>query len=247
MKKLLLGLGALLISSTLLAGDRTGVGIAVGAYDGLYKGTSAKDYPNPMPLLDVNYGNIYIKGLTVGYEMYKDDVFTTSLFMNPFGGYKVDGKDLSTGYDKIDDRDFQIMFGARVDIDPNINNFRIGLLGQAGKEGAEFKASVYRPMHINEKLILVPSIHFSGYSSDYADYYFGVSADEATRSKELTEYKADATFSYGANLTAEYGLTDNIALLAFLGIEKFDKEIANSPIIEDDFLYFVGFGAKYYF
>lgn len=247
MKKLLLGLGALLISTTLLAENRAGIGFVVGAYDGLYKGTSAKDHPNPMPLLDVDYGNFYIKGLTVGYELYRDDVFATSLFVDPFAGYKVEGKDLSSGYNKIDDRDFQAMFGARIDIDPNINNFRFGLLGQAGKEGAEFKASIYRPMYVTEKLVLVPSIHLSGYSSDYADYYFGVSANEATRSKELTEYKVDASYSYGANLTAEYGLTDNIALMAFLGIEKFDKEIADSPIIEDDFLYFVGFGAKYYF
>ncbi|MGL4653945.1 MipA/OmpV family protein [Cetobacterium sp.] len=249
MKKILLGLLALTMSATLLAEDKFGIGVGMGLSDSMYKGAEDKSYP--MPLLDINYGDFYVKGVTVGYQFYKDDAFAASLFLNPLAGFAVDSEDLKSGYDNIDDRKFQAMFGIRLDADTGFYGVKTGLTAQVGEHGGEGKLSAFKAYRVDEKLTVVPSIHIKGYSGDYTDYYFGVTKEEAGRPGNYKlrnkAYEADAAYSIGLNITADYRLTDNVALMAFLGVEKFSSEVSDSPIVEDGVLYLVGVGAKYYF
>ncbi|MGL4989412.1 MAG: MipA/OmpV family protein [Cetobacterium sp.] len=249
MKIVLMGLLALTISATSFAENKFGIGVGMGISDSMYKGAEEKSYP--MPLLDINYGNLYVKGVTVGYQLFKDDTFAASLFLNPLGGFSVEGQDLESGYNKIDDREFGAMFGVRVDAKTGFYDIRTGLSAQIGENGGEGKINAFKTYRATDKLTIVPSIHMKGYSGDYTDYYFGVTTEEARRvgnEKINREYKADSAFSFGANIALDYKLTDNVALMAFLGVEKFSSEISDSPIVEDDgILYLMGIGAKYYF
>ncbi|WP_432205152.1 MipA/OmpV family protein [Cetobacterium somerae] len=246
MKKILMGLLAVTLSVTAMAENKVGIGAGVGVSDSIYKGADDKAYP--MPLLDINYGDFYVKGITVGYQFYKDDAFAASLFVDPLAGFAVDGADLAKGYDNIDDRKFQAMFGIRLDADTGFYGVRTGLTAQVGEHGGEGKISAFKAYKVDERLTIVPSIHVKGYSGDYTDYYFGVSSEEARKNSKIdNSYKADAAYSFGANLTADYKLTDNVALMAFLGVERFSSEVSDSPIVEDGVLYLVGVGAKYYF
>lgn len=246
MKKILLGLAALTMSITTLAQDKFGVGVGVGVSNVIYKGAGDKTYP--MPLLDINYGDLYIKGITVGYNIFKDDVFAASLFVDPLAGFTVDGGDMAKGYDGIDDRKFQVMFGARLDANTGFYGIRTGLSAQFGEHGSEGKLSAFKPYRVTDKLTIVPAINITGYSGEYTDYYFGVTSDEARKSHKIhTSYKAKGAYSFGVNLTADYNLTDRVALMAFLGVQRFSSEITDSPIVEDDVIYLVGVGAKYYF
>ncbi|MGL5209115.1 MipA/OmpV family protein [Cetobacterium sp.] len=265
MKKILMGLLALTLSATMFAetgsgaelvdsifkgtsdtGNKFGIGAGVGVSDSIYKGAEDKAYP--MPLLDINYYDLYVKGATIGYSFYRDDAFAASLFVDPLAGFAVDGADLARGYDNIDDRKFQAMFGIRLDAETGFYGVRTGLSAQVGEHGGEGKISAFKAYRVDDKLTIVPSIHVKGYSGDYTDYYFGVTSDEARRNSKIDRaYKADAAYSIGLNLTADYRLTDNVALMAFLGVEKFSSEISDSPIVDDGVLYLVGIGAKYYF
>ncbi|MGL4997696.1 MAG: MipA/OmpV family protein [Cetobacterium sp.] len=249
MKKLLMGLLALTISTTMFAEDKFGIGAGMGISDNMYKGAESKAYP--MPLLDVNYGDLYIKGVTLGYEFYKDDTFAASLFLNPLAGFTVEGQDLESGYNKIDDREFGAMFGIRLDANTGFYGVRTGLSAQFGERGGEGKLSAFKAYKASERLTIVPSVHIKGYTKDYTDYYFGVTSEEARRvgnEKIEKAYEPNSAYSFGANIAADYKLTDSVALMAFLGVEKFSSEISDSPIVEDDgILYLVGIGAKYYF
>ncbi|MGL5052494.1 MAG: MipA/OmpV family protein [Cetobacterium sp.] len=249
MKKVLMGLLALTISATMFAEDKFGIGVGMGISDNMYKGAESKAYP--MPLLDVNYGNLYIKGVTLGYQFYKDDTFAASLFLNPLAGFTVEGQDLESGYNKIDDREFGAMFGIKLDANTGFYGVRTGLSAQFGERGGEGKLNAFKAYKATEKLTIIPSIYIKGYSKDYTDYYFGVTSEEARRvgnEKIEKAYEPNSAYSFGANIAADYKLTDSVALMAFLGVEKFSSEISDSPIVEDDgILYLVGVGAKYYF
>ncbi|WP_297596250.1 MipA/OmpV family protein [uncultured Cetobacterium sp.] len=246
MKKFLLGLLALTITMTTFSDDKFGIGAGIGISDSIYKGSNEKAYF--MPLLDINYGDLYAKGSTLGYNLYQDDVFAASLFVDPLAGFSINGANLATGYDGIDDRDFQIMFGLRLDAKTGFYGVKTGLSAQVGEHGAKAKASLFKPYNINDRLILIPSIYIKGYSGDYTDYYFGVTSEEARNNKNIDkDYTANAAYSVGVSFIADYKLTDNVALMAFLGIEQFSSEISDSPIIEDGVLYLIGVGAKYYF
>ncbi|MGL5176148.1 MAG: MipA/OmpV family protein [Cetobacterium sp.] len=246
MKKILLGLLALTMSATLFAENKFGIGAGIGLSDSMYKGAEDKAYP--MPLLDINYGDFYVKGVTVGYQFYQDDAFAASLFLDPLAGFAVDGEDLKTGYNNIDDRKFQAMFGLRLDADTGFYGVRTGLTAQVGEHGGEGKISAFKAYKVDERLTVVPSVHVKGYNGEYTDYYFGVTSEEAARNSKIKgSYKANAAYSIGLNITADYRLTDNVALMAFLGVERFSSEVSDSPIVEDGVLYLVGVGAKYYF
>ena len=83
---------------------------------------------------------------------------------------------------------------------------------------------------------------------DYIDYYFGVSHSEALRNSGINRsYEGDSAYTIGLNLTGSYRITDSFSLMGFAGVNRVSKEIKNSPIVDDDIIYFVGTGIVYTF
>lgn len=248
MKKVLIGLAAILASTTVFAENRYGVGIGAGVSNNIYKGDKTQAYP--IPLFDVDYGNFYLKAATLGYRFYKNDKLSTSIYIDPLAGFPIKGKDMKNGYKNIDDRDFQVMGGIRLDAETGIYGIRTGLNAQFGEHGAEGRASLYKMYFANNKLTIIPGIHFRGFSKHYTDYYFGVTSKEVERSSRdnlKNEYKGGTAYSYGAVITLDYKLAENVSLDSFFGIEKFSSDISDSPIVERDWMYMIGGGIKYFF
>lgn len=248
MKKIILSILAMVLSTVVLAENRYGIGAGIGVSNSIYKGAEDKAYP--VPLLDVNYGNFYIKGITPGYFFFKGEDLSLSVFVDPMAGFPIKAKDMGHGYTNIDDRDFQAMIGLRTDLNTGIAGIRTGASVQFGEHGSEAKLSAFRPYHINNKFTLVPGIHIKGFSGDYTNYYFGITSDEVHRSstdKLTKEYKADTAYSFGANLSAEYKYNEKVSFIGILGVEKFSSEITDSPIVNDDPLFIASIGAKYFF
>ncbi|SJZ63264.1 outer membrane protein [Cetobacterium ceti] len=231
-------------------GNKFGIGLGVGTYKSLYKGVGSKAYP--IPMFDIKYDQFYVVGTTIGYELLNKDKFTMSLFVNPLDGYKVKGSDLSNGYKDIDNRDYQAMFGARLDMPTPIDGLRTGIAVSGGDHGYKGRVGLYKPYNLTPRFTLVPAVHMIYYSQDFTDYYFGVDSSETFASRRANtalrnSYSPDGAYSYGAMLTGEYRFKDNMALTAFLGAEKYSSEITNSPIVSEDVIYTMGLGAKYYF
>lgn len=248
MKKIIFSILALSLATTAMANDKVGVGLGAGVSNSIYKG--ADDNAYPVPLLDINYGNFYAKGITVGYTFFRGEDLSLSAYLDPMAGFGIDAEDMGAGYRNIDDRDTQAMVGLRADLNTGIADIRTGATVQFGEHGSEAKISAFRAYPIGEKLVLVPSIHMKGFSGDFTDYYFGVTAEEAARSNRdnlKSEYKADTAFSYGANLTAEYRVNEKLSLIGIVGIEKFSNEITDSPIVDDEAIVLASVGAKYFF
>lgn len=250
MKKAIFLLGAILtIGTTLMAennGNKWGVGVGMGYSTKIHKIEDAKAFPTP--LLDIEYNDFYVKGISVGYNLYKNDAFTMSLFLDPMVGFAVKSKDMKSGYNNIDDRDTQVMFGAKAEINTGIRDVRTTVSFQGGKDGGTGKWSLYRAFKA-EKLTITPSVHVAYYTSDFTDYYFGVSSGEASRNTNINNksYKADGAASMGMALTGEYNFNERLSLMVFLGVERFSDEIKNSPIVENDVIFMTGLGARYYF
>ncbi len=249
MKKILVGLSTILISNTLLAENKIGLGIGVGVSNNIYKSEDdTKAYP--IPLLDIEYENFYLKATTIGYRFYKNDTFMSSIYIDPLAGFSIEGNDMKIGYKNIDDRDLQAMVGIRLDGDVGFYGIRTGLNAQFGEYGAEGRVGLYRVYTPNNRLTIIPGIHFRGFSQHYTDYYFGVTSEEANRNYNdnlKNEYEGDTAYSYGALIALNYKVTENISIDSFVGIEKFSSNISNSPIVEKDLEYKIGGGVKYFF
>jgi outer membrane protein len=89
----------------------------------------------------------------------------------------------------------------------------------------------------------VPSLRISRMSDDYADYYFGVSADEANASRP--EYRAGSAINAWLGFTLGYELTPRWLLKSTVGVEFLDSAISDSPIVERDRLWGGSVGLAY--
>lgn len=225
--------------------DRFGLGLGIGSSTKLYKQEDSNVMP--LPMLDVKYGNFYIEGLNLGYTAYRNDLLAMSIFLDPLAGFPIDGGDMKRGYREIEDRETQAMLGVKADFKIDRWGGRGTAAFQAGEHGSQAKFSIYRVFPI-EKFTVIPSVFVNYFSSDFSDYYFGVSHSELRGNYNLDKsYDADGAFSVGMRVTGSYALNENLSLLLFLGIEKMSDEIKDSPLVENSTLFMAGAGAKYFF
>ena len=182
----------------------------------------------------------------MGYDLYTEDDFTLSLFLNPLDGFVMKGSKLDHGYRSIDDRKPQAALGVVMSYNLNFYDMTALVAFSGGERGLKGDARIIRPYRVTDNFTLIPSFGASIYSSNYVDYYFGIDSNEV-RDKITDTYSPDTAYSLGISLAAEYYLNDKITLLAFLSADRFSSEIADSPIVDSNKLIMVGVGAKYSF
>lgn len=252
-KLLVVGIGALLSIASYSQEIRSSIGLGVGGSLSPYQGVGTVG--SPIPIVNVEYGDFYLKSgdvrysvLSVGYNFYSNESLVLSAYINPMGGFDVDRSEMDKGYGNIDSRDYQFEGGLKAVYDTGWHNVKLQAHGTYGEEGGHVGGSAFKPIRVTEKFTLVPRVTFTYFEEDYVDYYFGVTQSEADRNSNITKsYDPDGAFAYGFDLAANYDLKENISLIAFAGVEKFSSDVDDSPIVEEDVLYKVGVGATYRF
>lgn len=250
MKKKLALLGALFIlGQSTIAGS---IGLGYGVTTPIYH-NDENSYI--LPIVDLEYDKFFIKGastygLSFGYKLIEEDNYVLSLYGMPFGGYELKNSDMDSGYKGIEDRDRQVMAGAELTYYPGIYNLETKIAIEYGEEGGHFNFSINRPYQVTSKLTLVPSINYVYYDSNFVDYYFGIDSNEVGNpgGEKITDsFSADAAHRFGVGLLGNYRINDTISLMGFTGVAKLSGEIANSPIVDNDVIYFFGTGLIYTF
>lgn len=90
---------------------------------------------------------------------------------------------------------------------------------------------------------LVPSIGVVHQSGDYADYYYSVTAAEATVSRP--EYTPGAATNTAFRVRWGYAFNDQWLLSGRLGVESLDAEITDSPIVDRERVWSATVGLAY--
>jgi MipA family protein len=95
------------------------------------------------------------------------------------------------------------------------------------------------------RLSISPSVGATYKSARLSDYYWGVHADEA--STVLAPYQAEGGLGWEAGLRTSYYLTKNIKLAVSANYERLQWSIAQSPLVERDYVlgYFAGLGWQF--
>ena len=242
---------ALILCGIILAGQSiyaNSIGVGYTTRTSIYKSDRENSF---LPMVDFKYDNFFIKGATVngmsiGYNVYEDDFYTLSLYVKPFGGYKISSGDMDYGYKSIDSRHRKIMGGAEFKVYTGIYETELSTSVDYGKKGGNILVQLTRPYFVNSDLVVIPSVNFAYFNSEYIDYYFGVNKDE-TGGSIKNYYDGKAGYTFGVNLTGRYRVTDSFSVLGFVGVNKLSSEIENSPIVDDDVMYFAGTGIVYTF
>ena len=83
---------------------------------------------------------------------------------------------------------------------------------------------------------LYPSLIVIYQSSDFLNYYYGVTEQEATRRGE-TQYIPDDGFLLGVQTYIKYPFTDELSALINIRADKISQEATDSPIVTEDYIY----------
>ncbi|GLI55178.1 membrane protein [Propionigenium maris DSM 9537] len=221
------------------------VGIGLMAERSPYKGVGTEG--SPIPVLDLKYKKLYLRGTELGYEAFETERFKVSAFADFMGGYEVEGGDLDKGYQDIDDRDTQFEGGLELTYKLP-EDYELTARIALGSEGNRYTLEGSKLYFIGEKTIIRPSVYAAFNDSSYTDYYFGVTKDEAAKNEGIKkEYNAGSSQEYGIELMAEHDLNESFALVGFGGVKYLSGEIDDSPIVDNNFIYEVGAGFKYKF
>lgn len=196
---------------------------------------------NPFLALDLSLGNFYMRGTAgiseIGYEQSFTDNFSVSLFVNPFDGFSIKGKDLLPGYQSIQTRKTQFAFGWGLNYNLGglfgLNDTFISLEGKSGKRGASSNVSLLKSFNMTKNWKVSPYIGSSYYSSKYTDYYFGIKQSELGN-KITSVYKPKAAYATHIGINTDYAFTNNLGMGLSVGWNKYSKEIKQSPIIKRD-------------
>jgi len=86
------------------------------------------------------------------------------------------------------------------------------------------------------KLSLYPSLILIYQSSDFLNYYYGVTQKEAVKRGE-TEYIPNNGFLLGAQTYIKYPFTNELSALINIRADRLSKEATDSPIITEDYIY----------
>jgi len=120
---------------------------------------------------------------------------------------------------KADKAYFEIM--AMNDILNNTNSWVI-----ESELGYEFKVGDFS---------LYPSATLTYQSSQFTNYYYGVQENEATPSR--VAYQTNAGLQYGLQTYITYPFTKELSAFINLKVDKLSNEAANSPIVNDTFIF----------
>lgn len=90
-----------------------------------------------------------------------------------------------------------------------------------------------------------PAIAVNWFSTEFANHDFGVNASESTPNRP--EYQLDSTTSLEAGFGLFYEITRDWLVVTNLGVEFFEDQVSNSPIVEDDYVVKGFFAINYVF
>ena len=199
-----------------------------------------------IPVVQLDYKKLYVEGIRAGFHLFeKGDLTFDVRGRIVFAGLDPDD---SPQLDGIIERKSSIEGGVALDWRPgkyllSATAFT-DLLGRSG--GQQVGLDFSRAWTFNRKQWgLTPSIGVVWQSSDFVDYYVGVTPEEARPGRPPFQGKSAVNFR--ASIFAHFFLTLRVNFVGLLRVQRLDNEISSSPIIADSRTYFGLLGVNYRF
>uniref|UniRef100_UPI0040564DEC MipA/OmpV family protein n=1 Tax=Candidatus Electrothrix sp. TaxID=2170559 RepID=UPI0040564DEC len=198
----------------------------------------------PIPLLMFSGEQFFIRGTGGGMHLYQNGPFSVDLLAKyRFEAYESGDSAELVG---IHDRKGTVEAGikARLRLDPVILSAQVLTDVLNEHSGQEVELRVIKPFRWR-MLFLAPYLGVSLLSDDFSTYYYGVDSTEAIAGRSA--YDLGWTVNWQAGLALRVGLRPNIMLNSAVGLELFDQEIADSPIVDHETGLFGMLGIAYSF
>jgi len=197
-----------------------------------------------IPLVQLDYKKLYIEGIRAGFHLFeKGDLVFDARARIVFAGLDPDD---SPQLDGITERKSSIEGGVALDWSPgkyllSATAFT-DLLGRSGGQqvGLDFSRAW---TFARGRWGLTPAIGVIWQSSDFVDYYVGVTPEEARPGRP--PFQGESAFNFRASAFAYFALTMRVIFVGMVSVQRLDDEISSSPIVDKPRGYFGLFGITY--
>jgi len=200
----------------------------------------------PIPIIELYYKKLYIQGIQAGYHFVNTKNFAFDARAGlVFAGLDPDDSPALEGMEK---RESSIEGGLVFDWKPGKYKLSASaytdLLGRSNGQQAALDFS--RAWRFNRaQWDLTPSIGFVWQSSNFVDYYFGVTPEEARPGRP--PYDGHSVVNFRSSLLVYYFLTMRVQLVGLVRVQRLDNEIYESPIVDKSRGFFGFIGATWRF
>jgi outer membrane protein len=185
----------------------------------------------PAPLIELSYKKLYVQGIQAGYRFFDNDRFSLDARAGiVFNGLDPEDSEFLEGMNK---RRSTIEGGFVGAWKPG--KFRLSggvytdLLGRY--YGQQVPVDFSRTWTFNRyQWGLTPSIGLVWQSSNFVDYYYGVTPEEARPDRPV--FSGHSAVNLHSSLFAYYFVNMRIRLTGYVRVQRLDNEISDSPIVD---------------
>ncbi len=196
--------------------------------------TGSNTQNNTLPFIYASIGNWHFGGRElVSYQAVIDNQWGVAISINS----RVDSYRHSLGNDEVfsgyiaPDSEFIAKLGVSYD------QFSVLATRDVSNnsESSSLSLSVEHPFYQQRWLIIKANASVHWYDSDYTNYNYGVSDQQADNSVGRFAYQADAALNYELGISATYFINREWFVIGSLSQTRLDHEITDSPLVEEDF------------
>lgn len=235
----------LVLPTTAAKAEEVTLGLGVGWVSSPYK--EHDDTFLPFPIISYEGERFYVRGLSAGVHLWKEDLQEISLGLSYFGLRFDPGKTDNGRLQKLDDRystlNADLQYNLRTDYGHTGLKVSRDILGNSDGFSAE---AYYKYPFMLGLVTLAPGGGLRWDSKEQLDYYYGISSKEARRSG-LDKYDPDDGFSPFLSLEASWLFTENWSLSAGGEVLFLSNEIKDSPMVDSDQIFSANTGLNYTF
>jgi len=236
------------VSSTLDQEDSQKKGFGIGMTTSIAQRPFVGVDDQSASLLYLSYRNksFYIEGLDIGYNFLKKKNFKLDVLATP-RFYEVEPAFADNGeLDGIDKTKPTYLAGVSMQSTFSDITFTFQALHDLiESDGNELVLQASKSFKTADKVTLSPSVGITYQDSKMVDYFYGVQANEVRANRAF--YSADGSLNYNATLHAKWDITKHIEMIGQLKYEILGDGITDSPIVNEDSLYFITLGLLYRF
>lgn len=205
------------------------------------------DYLVPIPLIFYEGERFYLRGLSGGVHILKDDWYEFSLGLSYYGLKFDNGKTDNRRMKRLDDRDSTVTADLQFMLRTAYGNpgikFSQDILGNSKGQMVDL---FYRyPIQLGQ-VVLSPGGGLHWDSERQTDYYYGISSKESRRSG-LEKYDPDSAFSPYLTFDVAWSFAENWRLMGGGRVTFLSDEIKDSPMVNESYVYSTFAGISYSF
>lgn len=200
-----------------------------------------------VPLINIEDKNFYVRINQAGYYLFNDEVNQFSLIAE-MNADKWDSSETNR-FKALHDRDASINAGAQFRTKQSFGVLTALVATDASNNsnGHYGDASYAYPWQATQKLKLRPSVGVEWLSSDYADYYYGVSKQDTKRVGGLTPDNVGATTRPYVSVYGEYAINDKWTAVGSVEAKRLSDDIQDSQLVSGNTETTMMAGATYKF